>query len=412
MRTSYGTESPDIDIFMDSSSDGFELDFELEPENSFQFPSSNPVDVDLEVLNYPSDYVEELLVVDDDDDADYTELKIQGEEHEEDLSDDCSDIESSPVIARIEDMVLSFLNQLAFPGKRKDDDELSDRSDPTEKTLSRSDYKITIPLVDRTKSQVDGIPVMKRIQFPKRNKQGSSQALAQLFRVLDLAHEATLKGVPVTKRDIYYQDVSLFKKQKTVDTLVDDLAATFELARSDLNIRSSSKGLVCGSGLRITLITGEVIVCHDSEGSLIPHGEDIETFGLDEDVTWILVVEKEAIFQTLCRLQLPSHESMPGKGIIITGKGYPDVATRHLVKSLADALSKRIPILALMDADPFGLDILSVYKFGSRTMQHENGKLAAKRTRWLGIWASELQSLNIDKEHLLPITRHDEKKGI
>ena len=55
-----------------------------------------------------------------------------------------------------------------------------------------------------------------------------------------------------TTRDIYYKDVPLFKSQKIVDSvkilivfchsqyllvqLVDDIAATFDLERSDLNI--------------------------------------------------------------------------------------------------------------------------------------------------------------------------------
>jgi len=50
----------------------------------------------------------------------------------------------------------------------------------------------------------------------------------------------------------------------------------------------------------------------------------------------------------------------------------------------------RVPILALLDADPYGLDILSVYKYGSISMRHENEKLAAGRVEWLGVWSSEL----------------------
>ena len=45
--------------------------------------------------------------------------------------------------------------------------------------------------------------------------------------------------------------------------------------------------------------------------------------------------------------------------------------------------------MGIVDADPYGLDILSVYKYGSKSMQHENGKLAATRIKWLGLWASE-----------------------
>lgn len=51
----------------------------------------------------------------------------------------------------------------------------------------------------------------------------------------------------------------------------------------------------------------------------------------------------------------------------------------------------RVPILALVDSDPYGIDILSVYKHGSQSLSHENEKLAANRVEWLGVWASELE---------------------
>jgi len=49
-----------------------------------------------------------------------------------------------------------------------------------------------------------------------------------------------------------------------------------------------------------------------------------------------------------------------------------------------------VPILGIVDGDPYGLDILAVYKYGSRAMRHENQKLATRRIKWLGLWASEL----------------------
>lgn len=46
--------------------------------------------------------------------------------------------------------------------------------------------------------------------------------------------------------------------------------------------------------------------------------------------------------------------------------------------------------MALVDADPYGLDILSIYNYGSRALKHENERLAAGgRVLWVGIWASE-----------------------
>jgi len=48
--------------------------------------------------------------------------------------------------------------------------------------------------------------------------------------------------------------------------------------------------------------------------------------------------------------------------IIITAKGQPDVATRLFLKKLKTELN--IPVLALVDSDPYGLKILSVYMSG------------------------------------------------
>ncbi|KAJ6625886.1 Spo11/DNA topoisomerase VI subunit A [Mycena sp. CBHHK59/15] len=239
---------------------------------------------------------------------------------------------------------------------------------------------------------------------------------AQLFKVLNAMHEAVMDGVPATKRDIYYRDVPLFKTQKVVDTLVDDVAATFALERSDLNVRATSKGLVCGSGLVIHLRRVDSgffnELSHRLQGALIPVGEDIRSFTVGEDVDWVLVVEKDAVFQTLCRLRLADHPDLSGRGLIITGKGYPDIATRQLVATLSECLPRRIPILGLVDGDPYGLDILSVYKYGSRGMQHEGAKLAAGRVKYLGVFASELASYGVDRDALLPISKADEKKAL
>ncbi|TFK44213.1 Spo11/DNA topoisomerase VI subunit A [Crucibulum laeve] len=341
-------------------------------------------------------------------------------------------------------MVLDFLNQLVFSGRTKASDNSDEESEPDPdrpgSKPTRVKPKIEIRLADRSKGIMDGhlsilssnfvlysythrCPAMKTIKYPRKCAKGSARPLAQLFRVLDLTHAALVENTRSTKRDVYYHDVALFKTQKVVDSLIDDLAATFKLERSDLNIRATSKGLICGSGLTIQLLSGELVQANDTEGTLIPVGEDIQSFGVDKDISWVLIVEKDAVFQTLCRLNIVDHPSMPGRGLIITGKGYPDIATRHLVKSLAEALPQRqvaailnistaIPIMAFVDADPYGLDILSIYKYGSRAMQHESSKLTAKRVKWLGLWASEVESFGIDRNSLTPVTKHDEKKAL
>ncbi|RPD63922.1 DNA topoisomerase IV alpha subunit [Lentinus tigrinus ALCF2SS1-6] len=302
----------------------------------------------------------------------------------------------------VEDLVLSFLTQLseALPSAYSQSD-----------VKKGSGKKVILRLADRTKEYSDDNNPLRQLAFPRQTKGPSARPFAQLFRVADLIHEALLDGIPMSKRDMFYKDVQLFRSQATVDKLVDDLAATFQFSRADLNVRASSKGLLCGSGLTIHLKSGDILGKSDSEASLIPHSEDIDCFEVGENLAWVLVVEKEAVFQTLCTLRFAIHEALPGPGLIVTGKGYPDVATRQLIRTLSDNLSSHIPILALVDGDAYGIDILSVYRHGSTRMQHENEHLAAARVQWLGIWASELSSLGIDKDALLPITKHDEKKA-
>lgn len=143
---------------------------------------------------------------------------------------------------------------------------------------------------------------------------------------------------------------------------------------------------------------------------MIPVTEDVKTYCISRNIRWVLVVEKEAVFNSLCQFHLVDHPALIGQGLLITGKGYPDIATRHLVNYLADALPQSVPILALVDGDPYGLDILSVYKYGSKNLQHESANLSANRLKGMGLWMSDLKDLCIGFESMLPLTVMDERK--
>ncbi|KAJ3776294.1 DNA topoisomerase IV alpha subunit [Lentinula raphanica] len=313
------------------------------------------------------------------------------------------------VTRELEELAIDFITQLCRAGSGSKNI-LDGGSSESEETYPHKP-SINLEMADRTRTDpVTGLHSSKFITFPKRSSTASVK-FAQLFKVVNCMHEAVIDGVPVTKRDIFYRDVPLFKDQRVVDTIVDDVAASLKLERSDLNVRATSKGIFCGSTLSINLTSGDTIRGNDSEASLIPVGEEVHTYSVEEDLGWILIVEKDAVFQTLCRLNVTNHALLPGRGLMITGKGYPDMATRHLVKTLADSLSRTIPIMALVDGDPYGLDILSVYKYGSSRLSHENEKLAARRIKWLGLLSSELAGFGIDKDALIPISQHDEKKA-
>ena len=50
----------------------------------------------------------------------------------------------------------------------------------------------------------------------------------------------------------------------------------------------------------------------------------------------------------------------------------------------------QIPVLALVDLDPYGLKILSVYMSGSKNMSYNSASLTALDIKWLGLRSSDL----------------------
>lgn len=54
------------------------------------------------------------------------------------------------------------------------------------------------------------------------------------------------KKIHITKRDLFYTDVKLFKKQEESDGVLDDVACMIGCTRTNLNVVASDKGVVVG----------------------------------------------------------------------------------------------------------------------------------------------------------------------
>ena len=131
--------------------------------------------------------------------------------------------------------------------------------------------------------------------------------------------------------------------------------------RSSLHVVASEKGVVVG---RLSFREdGDPIDCSRMGvgGKAIPPNVDKVT-DIASDALFILLVEKDAAFMRLAEDRF--YQKFPC--IILTAKGQPDVASRLFLRRLRDVL--RIPVLALVDSDPYGLKILSVYMKGERVV--------------------------------------------
>ncbi|DBA97309.1 hypothetical protein WJX77_008787 [Trebouxia sp. C0004] len=223
-------------------------------------------------------------------------------------------------------------------------------------------------------------------------------------RILQLIHELCLKRIHVTKRDLFYTDVKLFEEQGNSDSTLDDVACLLGCTRSSLHVVASEKGVVVG---RLTFREdGDLIDCQRMGvgGKAIPPNVD-KVDSIQSDALFILLVEKDAAFMRLAEDRF--YNTYPC--IILTAKGQPDVASRLFLRKLKDTL--KIPVLALVDSDPYGLKILSVYMKGSMNMSYDSSNLTTPDIKWLGVRPSDLDRFNIPEQCRLPMTEEDMKTG-
>ncbi|RPA76871.1 DNA topoisomerase IV, alpha subunit [Ascobolus immersus RN42] len=260
----------------------------------------------------------------------------------------------------------------------------------------------------------------KTIRYPGKDKK-ETWKFTVVQKILEYIREALKSGQTVTKRDIYYKNVALFKRQSVVDSFVDDIACTFDLSRHDFNVVASAKGLIFGP-MSIKLTTGKVIDCSAAKyGTLIPPTSQIRSLTLHSPVpVHVLIIEKDATFQVLSPLasdslapatplqsqsssqsQLPSQPQshILSRTILITAKGQPDLTTR-LFLSLLTRTYPHLLASILTDLDPYGFYIARTYIHGSHSLRHELDS-TIPHAQWIGLTPTDVRRIvhnNFDVE--------------
>ncbi|XP_061545068.1 meiotic recombination protein SPO11 isoform X1 [Phycodurus eques] len=232
----------------------------------------------------------------------------------------------------------------------------------------------------------------------------TATTLSQILKILSVTYTLVQSNSYATKRDIYYNHPQLFGSQKIVDKIVDDVSCMLKVPRRVLRVLTTSKGVISGD-LCYMEEDGTRIDCHSSSAAVAVSANIAGIQNIISSAKFILIVEKDATFQRLlqddfCTKLFPC--------IMITGKGFPDVNSRLMVRKLWDVL--HVPVFTLVDADPHGIEIMCIYKYGSVAMSFEAQSLTIPSAMWLGLLPSDLERLQVPRSALLPLTKTDENK--
>ena len=214
----------------------------------------------------------------------------------------------------------------------------------------------------------------RKISFKNKNTQRNfaivSHLLADIYGMIS-------RNVICTKRELYYRNVQFLKNQASVNRALDSICSLLNVQVWELGILSTSKGLIAGD-ITITLEENEVINCIGTK--CVPQNPSTIK-SVKSEAEYVLVVEKDTVFSRLVNDNFFGRSLK--KCILVTAKGYPDINTRVLLKKIVEKLN--IPVYIIVDADPYGIEIMCTYKFGSLELVEKSEQLAlSTAVEWIG----------------------------
>lgn len=231
-------------------------------------------------------------------------------------------------------------------------------------------------------------------------RQGASTVrFSKVVQVLSLVYKLLLHGDKVTQRDAYYTLSGTFSSQHDFNSCFEDVLRILDVPRRALGITAAPKGSIAGA---VSINHGaEQIDCLllGKSGYELP-GDPSNLQFHSLGARYILVVEKDAVFKSLCEKVIWNEVPC----VLITGRGYPGLAVREVVARCEKQF--KIPVLGLFDYNPHGLQILLTYRFGSARMGREGIQHTAN-ILWLGLHWFDVKDAHV--KHFKSFTKKDQQ---
>jgi DNA topoisomerase-6 subunit A len=205
------------------------------------------------------------------------------------------------------------------------------------------------------------------------------------------------EGLHTSIRGLYYQlkftlgediEEDLFSEQSESNSLVEDLELAISVKREDLHLTTDRKGVLAGPMvLRDTFAGEENIIDGTKQGRsgwMIPSDVDNGMEFVDVKADYVLVVEKDALWQRLNEDQFWKKDNC----IIITPKGQASRGTRRLIRKLADL---KLPVYVFTDCDAWGWYIYWTIKTGSMNLAYLGRDFAIPESHFIGVTMKDLE---------------------
>jgi DNA topoisomerase-6 subunit A len=225
--------------------------------------------------------------------------------------------------------------------------------------------------------------------------------------LIDAQKTSSLRGVFYkAKHTVAGTKENTFDTQDESDPILEDLEVALGALREELHVFAENRGSMVGN---ITIVDkGDEIDCRrmGSGGYALPSivEPDIIQFKKCE-AKFVLHVEKGTVWNRFNEDRFWEKNNC----ILTHGAGQPPRGCRRLLQRLNQEL--KLPIICVLDNDPWGHYIYSVIKQGSISLAFESTRLAIPDAKFLGIRAKDFRECGLDDAVKIDLTDNDIKRA-
>jgi DNA topoisomerase-6 subunit A len=226
-------------------------------------------------------------------------------------------------------------------------------------------------------------------------------------RLIDQGKSTSLRGLfYMLKHTIDGTKENTFDDQSESDKMIEDMEVTLNALREELHLYAENAGAMVGP---ITLVdSGDEIDCSrmGSGGYSIPSIVESDVIQFKKcDAEFILHVEKGTVWQRFNEDKFWRKHNC----ILTHGGGQPPRGVRRLLFRLHNELD--LPVLCLLDNDPWGYYIYSVIKQGSINLAYESKRMAIPEAKFLGLRSIDLERCDLSSSVQIALTDNDRKRA-
>jgi DNA topoisomerase VI subunit A len=197
-----------------------------------------------------------------------------------------------------------------------------------------------------------------------------------------------------------------FGAQDESDAILEDLEVSLGALREELHVYAKKRGTMVGN---ITLIdSGDEIDCRrmGSGGYAVPSITEPDVIQFKKcEAKFVLHVEKDTVWGRFNEDRFWEKHNC----ILTEGSGQPPRGVRRLLRRLNEEL--KLPIICLLDCDPWGHYIFSVIKQGSISLAFESERLAIPEAKFLGIRAKDYEACELSDDVQIELNENDKKRA-